>query len=164
MTIINQTDIDEYWRLHRETGVAGGKIEKRIEYVLRRIYQEFDAEIDYWYFSDAPEGDVGSLHKALGQQDVTNYIIEPMTYGKEMVIKLDDGKYAEFGYGFPIRWLYEDFEDELTRGKVAHEQEELDKKAAKAAARAARKAAKERLKASAASKLTTEEKKALGLS
>ena len=59
--------------------------------------------------------------------------------------------------------MYEELEDELSRGKVTKEKEVAAEKKAKADKKAAKKAAKEKLKAIAATKLTPEERKALGL-
>lgn len=165
MTKILKTDLDEYWRLSLLAGGYSGKILDRITYVLRAIYKEFGAELDYWYFDGAGEGEVGDLDSHLDKDSIHSFMIftkEPYE-GDEMFAKLDDGTYAEFGYDFPTRWLYEDFEDELSRGVAIVKQEALDEEKKKAEKKAAKKAEKERLKASAASKLTPEERKALGL-
>lgn len=165
MTKITKTDLDEYWRLSMLAGGYSGKILDRITYVLRTIFKEFGTELDYWYFCGAEEGEVGNLDAHLDKNSVSSF----MTFtkgpyeGGEMFAKLNDGTCAEFGYEFPTRWLYEDFEDELSRGVAIVKQEELDEEKEKAEKKAAKKATKEKLKASAAAKLTADERKALGL-
>lgn len=165
MTKIIKEDIAEYQRCMREAGTYGSKIEARVEYILRTVYRAYGAVIDYWYFCGSEEGQEDDLFNHIDDKEVSCYYVETQTCyeGEEMLIRLDDGDLVEFGYSFPTRWLYEDFEEEVLRGKAAYEQELADKKAEKARRRAAKKAEKERLKASAASKLTAEEKKALGL-
>jgi hypothetical protein len=166
MNKIEQKDLEEFWKYTQLAGSYTDKIEQRITYVLRRIYQEFDFELDYWYFDGAEEGQVGDLARHLDKDIVSGFITESKTPGyiEDFSIDFDDGTVADFGYGFPTRWLYEDFEDELVRGKASYIQKQQDKKAQAASRRAAKKAEKALLKASAASKLTLAEKKALGLS
>ena len=100
---IKKNDLEEYWRLSRLAGSYASKIEDRIDYVLRRIYQEFGGELDYWYFDGAEEGEVGNLDRNLHKDRVSGFVInlksKPLSY--EMFSKLDDGTYAEFGYSFP---------------------------------------------------------------
>ena len=166
MTKIAKTDLDEYWRLTNLAGSYESKISDRITYVLRAIYKEYGAEVDHWYFDDASEGEGGSLDwRHLDKDAVSNYIVHTKKpyEGEKMFAKLNDGNYAEFGYEFPTRWLYEDFEAELSQGVAVVKQEELDAKNKKAKKKADKKAKKEKLKATAASKLTPDERKALGL-
>lgn len=165
MTKILKTDLDEYWTVIKAVGPYHEKILNRINYILRTTYKEFGGEIDWWDFENY-DGNAYTLEQCLGKTEVTN--LDVRVKGSwddlgELIIKLDDGDYCEFTYGFPIRWLHEDFEDELSRGKATQEKEVAAEKKAKADKRAAKKAAKEKLKALAAAKLTPEERKALGL-
>ena len=162
---IRQAVVDEYWKYFRLAGKFASQIEDRIDYIIKRIHQEAGISLNYWYFDDAPEGDQGSLHRALNKISISNYTTDTRGNGPmaELIILLNDGRIWCLWDGFPTRWLHEDFEKELVEGKAAYLKKEADKKAAAKAKRVAKKAEKEKLKASAAAKLTAKEKKALGL-
>jgi len=165
MTKINKTDLDKYWTAIKAVGPYHEKIVNRINYILRTTYKEFGGEIDWWDFENY-DGNAYTLEQCLGKTEVSNLDVRVKGSWRdleELIIKLDDGDYCEFTYGFPIRWLYEEFEDELSRGKATQEKEVAAEKKAKADKKAAKKAAKEKIKVTAAAKLTPEERKALGL-
>jgi len=168
MNPIEQKDVDEYFKYISLAGGYGEKIEKRIDHILRRVYQEFNSTLDHWYWDDALEGDVGQLHRHLDRNFregsvITGYIIEATSGDAgEWCIILNDGTVHDL-YGIPAKWLFEDFETELVEGKRLWEEREATKKQERAARRAAKKAAKEAAKVSAAAKLTAEERAALGI-
>jgi hypothetical protein len=166
MTKIDKSDIDQYWSYLNKASAYGNKIEERCDYIIRKIFISCGGGVEYWHFNDAPEGDQGSLHRALDADSVSNFTVETLRYYDEdhqLLARLDDGSLVELYNGFPLRWLYEDFEDELDRGKKRYEKEQLDAAAKNKEEKAAKKREKEKLKVSAAAKLTEEERKALGL-
>jgi len=165
MTKITETDLKDYHKALKALSPYHSKIEARIEYVFRTVLQIYGAELD-WYDYRNYDGNVDTLMDALGTDSVSVHCYEIATktpLDDEIYFKLDDGDYCEFFHEFPLRWLHEDFEDELARGKAAHEKEVEDEKKAKADKKAKKKAEKERLKKAAAAKLTPDERKALGL-
>jgi hypothetical protein len=104
------------------------------------------------------------LDQCLDKETVNSLEVRQVGNGDhEMVAKLKDGSVWEFYGEFPTRWLFEDFEEELTQGIKDWQKQLAEEIKQKAAKRAAKKAAKEKLKAAAAAKLTPEERKALGL-
>lgn len=168
MHAIEQKDLDEYFKYISLAGGYGEKIEKRIDHILRRVHQEFNSRLNYWYWDDAPEGDQGQLHRHIDRNFrdnsvITSYITDA-TEGdaNEWCIVLNDGTVHDF-YGIPAKWLFEDFESELVEGKRLWEEREAAKKQEKAARRAVKKSAREAAKVSAAAKLTPEERQALGI-
>ena len=165
MTKITKELLADYEDLMSQAGSLGGKIETRIHYVLEKIWSEFGGEIDCWWIRGADEGDVGDLSRALFWGDTVNDFVIRLKQDSDAdpVILLKDG--SEFGLydEFPQRWLFEDFEDELTNGRIMFEKKEAKSKASKKAKSAANKAKKAKLKKAAAAKLTPAERKALGI-
>jgi len=47
--------LNEFWKAVKLRGGYETNILKRIDYILRRIYQEFGGTIKYWYFDGAEE-------------------------------------------------------------------------------------------------------------
>jgi hypothetical protein len=164
--IITKADVQSYKDLRKRAGHVEERISKRIHYILEKVHETFGSKLEYWYMHGAEEGEGGDLLKGFpsytGDHSFDNICFVP--YHGEWVIILEDG--SEFGFGegeIPIHWLYQDFEKELTEGKQRYEQRQVEQKRRKKERREAKKREKERLKASAVSKLSPEERAALGL-
>lgn len=138
-----------------------GKIEQeiinRIDYIMSFAFYLFNKKDCCWYFYGAEEGEVGNLWR--GYQDET--IDTAVECSGEMVILLKDGSEWGLTDSIPTRWLYEPFEDEMTKGKEAYEEKiERKKRAAKAQKLKKQKADKD-LAEKAKAKLSKEELAAL---
>lgn len=155
--------LEQYKSLRAQADEFGNQLEKRITYVIETIWSAFGKRFDYWYVQGAEEGQLGDLAKCFRWgDDVQDLCIHP--YEGEMVILLKNESEYGFGEGeFPQRWLYEDFEQELTDGVAAYKAKVARQKEEREQRRAARKAKKDALKKSAASKLSEAERDALGL-
>jgi len=155
---ITQELVTKCEKLRRELGSFQKGIEDRLDYIIRTVYQAFGYQIQYWWYEDAEEGELGSLWRAFSQ-----FQIEGISVGaevtKEMVILLKDGSEYELTYSVPTRWLFEDFEDELLQGKKAYE-EKLEQERV---TNKKKQHAKKEKKKQALAKLTKEERQVLGL-
>lgn len=154
--------LESYLQLRQQAGVLESQLENRITYILKKIYETFGSQLDYWYTSDAPEGDQGDLLRCwrYNNDTISDLCIHPYL---EAVIILNNGSEWGLHDDIPSRWLFEDFEEELVNGKRLYEERQAQKKEDARQKRQAKKAEKERLKATAAAKLSPAERKALGL-
>lgn len=125
----------------------------RMGYVIQTICKTFNAQYETWYFSDAQEGQMG--HLTWDEPEL--FSVWDIRNRKDMAILTKDGEEYRFDNSFPTRWLFENFEDELTDGKRRFdEREEEGLKKRLAATDYTNKLAE-----SAKSKLTKEELRAL---
>ena len=129
--------------------------EKRIHYILTVIGKECYGSLDWWDWREEGDSFNPDMNMAGG---VVSFHAEwrGNSFCNSAII---DGHEWDFSHEFPIRFLYEDFENELRVGvKTFKEQEQLKKDKAKASRE------KKKLEKDAAlSKLSKEDKKALGL-
>ena len=142
------------------------RIHDRITYILKKVCQEFGDELSTWYFYEAGEGELGNLWKYFNDETTISGIVidietKPLARESEL-----DGDYViidkygdEFCIGdeIPTRWLYEDFEKELSGGKVKYIQNQADKKRADAEKSLKKKKEQQELIVSAKKKLTKSE-------
>lgn len=156
-TPIDPTVIDQFWEAVKLRGKYEDEIIQRIDYILRRIYQEFGGTIKCWYFDSAAEGEVGELTRYLEKDYVSGYHTEATGVDEEMLILLD-GTIWELS-SFPTRWLAQPFEKEFVEGRAAY----LAQVAEKSKKTRAAKEAKQAAKAAVLSKLTKADRKILGL-
>lgn len=121
-----------------------GLIIDRIEFIFNAIYNTFGKRLNYWYFDGAGEGEVGNIPEydlpignnisAICDPPYRDFVIYSSVENK--VLHLDQD-------GFPSRWLYEDFEEELKTGKEDYLQYVEDEKKRKKELAEKKKAEKE---------------------
>jgi hypothetical protein len=155
-------------KLAKELGQIDGQINNRIEYIIDLKEKTFKRKCGYfWYHYGAGEGDAGDLEQSLNGDQVSP-VIE--YYRSENIgktertaanILLRDGSLWYLDEGFPIRWLYEAFEEELTNGKLAYEDKEAKDTEKLKQKKELKKQKEAELAKSAQAKLTKEELKAL---
>jgi hypothetical protein len=134
-------------------------ISARIDYILNFIYNAFGSKLSNWYFQGASENQDGFFEPHMFSEEFYVYK-EPSLPNDGCFICKDD---VEWGLeeGIPSRWLFEDFEDELTSGIERLKKHNADKKV-QAAKKALAKAEEEKkLVDSIKNKLTPAELKAL---
>lgn len=94
------------------------QIVNRIDYILKKIYSTFGGTCDNWYFDGAEENYLGNVAAAIHYDEVTGFCIESEVKPKRpMYILGSNGKEIDLTWGFPVRWMTEDFESELEEGK-----------------------------------------------
>ena len=135
------------------------KITDRIHYIMTSIFKLFGKKSAYWYFYGAGEGEVGPLW-AHYDKEMIGVVIDDCP-GESMVILLKDGSEWGFDDGIPTRWLFEDFEEELTQGKKNYEEREITRKAAQKELAANKKLEDKKLIEGAKKKLSKKELEAL---
>jgi len=134
-------------------------ISARIDYILNFIYKAFGTELSNWYFQGASENQDGCFEPHMFLDEFYVYM-EPSLPDDGVFLDKDGGEWG-LEEGIPSRWLFEDFEEELTSGIEKFKTHNADK-AVIAAKRALAKAEEEKkLIESIKNKLTPSELKAL---
>ena len=151
--------LEEAEDLANRAGLLEQQIVNRIHFIMTSIFSLFNKKRAYWYFYGAGEGEVGNLWDNIDKLQV-NVIIDECP-GDAMVILLKDSSEWSLDDGFPTRWLYEDFEDELVDGKAKYELKEVQWKAEQKIKLQNIKKEQEKLAKAAKSKLSKEELQAL---
>lgn len=147
------------------------EIDERVGYIIKTIYSTFGMQVDYHLYGTQSEyndeyastlwtelfngGIWGSKnHKTI--KFSVSFKKSPKS-APDCIILTEDGKKIDLTNDFPIRWLTEEFEDELAEGKKRRD----DKDNEHAEAKKAEKIATESLVKKARAKLTNDELKAL---
>ncbi len=134
-------------------------ISARVDYILNFIYKAFGVELSNWYYQGASEGQDGFFEPHMFLDEFYVYK-EPGLPDDGVFLDKDGGEWG-LEEGIPSRWLFEDFEEELTSGIEKLKAHKADKKV-QAAKKALAKAEEEKkLVDSIKNKLTPAELKAL---
>lgn len=151
--VLSPITLSNWLELQKNSSSLEGKIINRIGYIVRKIHEFFEDELSWWDFpGDGKRGEGGLLINALN--NITDEIlfqseINGRSYKTYVVILSDNSKWDLSG-GFPRRWLFENFEEELIEGKEKFEIAEkirLQEKNKMLAAQARAKLSKEELAA-----------------
>jgi hypothetical protein len=149
---------------HKLYIATAGKITDRMNYIIRRCIEIVGGKLDWWDWL----GDGDYEDRASGDF-VQSYDKDQLSIRAEWDIKREiiflDKNGNEWGLaeGVPTRWLYEDFEEEFTNGLKAYKEKEIRQKEKTKENRVKKAEEKKVLVKQAASKLTKEERKALGI-
>lgn len=155
-------------------------ISSRIEYIMQAIPKAFGNELNYWMVYEYENENGGALNKLFRYNDeyIRGLEVE-FSLKEDLTTDLDLGGYCIidrdghtidlFDTGFPKRWLFEDFEEELIQGAdlyVAYvqkaKQEEAESRAHRKEAKKLEEERKQELLDGLKSKLTEEERQVLG--
>lgn len=145
----------------------------RMDYVLRESMNLLGYKVNWWDTQsedatyDSEHGsdncitgntwypnnwDVSAIHKKDHPEEHGTYFIDK--FGKQ---------WSLFDDQYPVRWLFEDFEVELAKGRIAFLEKEAQEKELKKSKREKEVAKKALLKEQARAKLSIEEQRALGI-
>jgi hypothetical protein len=170
---MEKLNIEFVEQLHCEVMKIGAEEEKiynRITDIHRTICKEFGDTLDTWYFYGAEEGEIGDLWGNLGDDSIDRMEVEiimvpnkPSSDYSDYKIIDKHGKELDLSSSIPTRWLYEDFEKELSEGSKKYVQQKADKKRMAAERRLKKKEEKKILIEAAKKKLTKQELTALKL-
>lgn len=156
--MLTEKDIQDYKEAKGAADKAAGKINKRIEEVVRLIFKACGKKYSqFWWYPNASEGQAGSI----GPEELSSdYIsLEFDDWGK---LSSFDTYCFDYRQGVPTQFLFMD--DEAIIAQIKEEIEETEKRKKKRKETTlARKAEKAVLAKAAKEKLTKEERKALGL-
>ncbi len=131
----------------------------RIDYIMNFIFKAFNKKLGAWEYNGNSSQSSGSFESDMFEDQFTVWS-SPELPNEGLFLDKDGGEWGLYD-GIPSRWLFEDFEDELTNGIVNLQKRNADKKL-QAAKRAVVKAEEEKaLIESIKEKLTPAELKAL---
>lgn len=166
MEKISKETIEKFNKLQKEKYEILSIFEKRIDYIIKTITKEFGLKMKWWEFWG--DGDYQSpldywFNKI--QNEETNSIDELCVnvmsdFGMKDAFWVDDNCFDWcWERSFPSKWIMNDFEEELKLGHAKH-LENLEKQNNKANEEEMKTLSLQKI---ALSKLTDEEKKALGI-
>jgi hypothetical protein len=130
------------------------KVSDRCNYIVRKALDIQGISVNWWDFNNE-----GGKYGSSGYFDTERYEEDFFITG-EFNGNIYDCLY---GNAFPTKWLWNDFEDKLTKEMENHHKSIISKKIKQKAKNVERKQKKDKLIESALSKLTSEEIKALGI-
>lgn len=141
------------------------QITGRMDYIINTVLALYGSKLHYWYFYGAGEGEIGPMLNHIDDESfrvIIDYYTRPQKFDiTSVVIIMKDGSEWGFEDGFPTRWLFENFEQELIEGKKKYENEVVAKAEARKAKQKLQAEKKKNLIKSAKSKLSREELRAL---
>lgn len=143
----------------RQAGKLKEKIVDRLHYIMTSIFKTYGKSSAYWYFYGAAKGEVGDLWEHVHEHYI--WVVIDNCPGEGLLAVLKDGSEWDFQDAIPLRWLYEDFEDELAEGKKKYKELEVARKEAEKVKRQKTKQENAALAKSARAKLSKEELAAL---
>jgi len=156
---LTQADIVSFEKISKELGAIEEKITERIDHIFGIIFKAFETTKPTrftWYFRDAQEGELGTIE--LDGEEI-HYVTEGVNGGN--IDRIDNGIW-DYSTGMPKDFL--SMKDEKIIEYIHKEIKDAEKKKEKQKEAVARnKAKREAIKNAAISKLTPEEKKALGV-
>ena len=138
------------------------KIVDRSNYIIRKTAELFGGKIDWWDWSNGAGEVDGHFDIDWLNDDYISVAGDTKGGNCEWVAILKNEEW-ELRLTFLTRWIWEDFEQELTDGIKKYKEQKLHKIEMEKKKKIAREENKKKLKESAKSKLTKEERKALGI-
>ena len=160
----------DHFKAWQDAANLAGSLEEsindRIQHIISVWMETFGGKLTNWYFDSADEGQMGNLEDHLYSDAVHSIHVdcnpEPQTNDKyEMVIITKDGGEWAWDSSIPLRWLFEDCDEEIRNGKKLYDEKLKKKKESEAVKKASKKEANEKLVAQAKLKLSKEELAAL---
>lgn len=139
----------------------------RLDYILKKIGEVLGgAKIKNWWIDGAEEGELGDINKIIYKDRIEcsciYFDVSLNDANKDYGIIIN-GKEWGLDESFPIRWLFENFEEELIEGRKKYISKQSEKEKLQAKKKELSKQTNDYLINSAKSKLSKEERKALGL-
>jgi hypothetical protein len=128
----------------------------RMNYIVHYVFEKVGGKVDWWDWGN--EDNEGDFIYAFSPKQLE--ITGSWNKGEKTKFVSKSGEVLTLDGYFPTRWLYEDFEEEYTRGLQLYVEKMKEKKNK---TKNEKEQEKQALLTSARSKLTPEEIKALGL-
>jgi hypothetical protein len=163
--MITPEKVDECRKISAEIGEVEGEITTHMHSIIQLAYSMYGKELDWWdweYHDD--EGELDFRWNQVGPKLVTYMTVTKKGYGE---LECDyEGAWFDLAECFPTDWLYKTIEEVtilMENGIEKAKARNAAEKKRKAEQAAARKAKKAEIAEQAKSKLTPEERKALGI-
>ena len=160
---LGKTFVKEWEDARRTADALEGSIIDRIDYVLKVWFKAFDCELKNWYFEGAEESSMGDLHcndDSIYSIHIDNFKGDKVPHNDMIIIDKDGGEYG-WESEIPLRWLFEDCEQEIVEGRKKYEKREAFRKESLKTKRAKQKAEDLALADGAMAKLSKKELAAL---
>ncbi len=161
---ITKEDIEKLEVIQRELEVIQrkeeqitSKIESRVDFIVKKIISLFGKRLDwYGYANGGDDGGFFDVQRYKETVDLNIYVVG----GTDLVVIIEEGEWG-LEQGFPTRWLFEDFEEEVKEGIAKYKIQKEAQKQKEKELRIQRKEKDLLLAKEARNKLTKEEIKAL---
>jgi hypothetical protein len=154
MSKILPVDIENTLKLAHDLSKAHQKINDRLREILTYLYTKKGKKLSWFELDDLPVSGARAPHLFFESDGELSHCC---------FIDRDGATWDIGNCLLPLRWLYEDFEEEFNNGHEAYEEQERQKKIARLEAKKKKLEGKSELRKSAKAKLTKEEIEALGL-
>jgi len=165
---VQETDICGVIKAHEQYAAISSKISDRMNYIIRHCVEAVGGKVNWWDWQNGGDGGdraPGDFMSSYSRSDPDALTITgEWTHGDKMTFINKNGDEWELEYGeLPVRWLYEDFEEEYANGLKLYREKQDQEKIKTKANKIKQEREKKALITAAASKLTKEERKALGI-
>lgn len=135
-------------------------IEYRCNYVVKEIVKIFHKKFDWWDFDNSCEDERGHFDPDYIQYEVVGTSIAGCI--NMIAILKEEGEW-DLAQGFPLRFLFEDFQQEVIDGRELYKKKEEEENKKAQELKKLKAFENEKIKEAARAKLTKEERKALGI-
>jgi hypothetical protein len=166
MKPITKDQIKAWEKSYQETSNLEEDIQERIGYIIGVWMKAFGGKLTTWWFDGAEEGQVGTLIDHINEDSIYSIYTQCDTEPKSnddhdmVIIDKDDNEYG-WQSEIPLRWLFEDFEQEIIQGKILYDERLKQKKENSVIKKSLKKKLDEALATQAKAKLSKEELAAL---
>ena len=152
--------VKDYMQARANADSDENRITDRIDSIIKYIYKSVHKTLHSWYFDGAEEGCIGPAYEAI-RFAFPDGLIDGIVYDENFSCEIidSDGDVIDLADSIPVRWLWDDYEVEITNGIVLNKKRNEAVKEKRASAGKKKKDAV----AQAKSKLTKDEQKLLGI-
>lgn len=117
---------NNWLNIRKESERLEARIIERMSYIIHKSCQMFGNSVSTWFFEDVSEREVGNVCNAIiGTEFTPSLIFSNIKHSSMCVILNDESEINLIQDGFPVRWLFEDFEREIAEGKEKYRQKEI---------------------------------------
>jgi len=151
------------WQAFRDANKIKAKAEEHITEALKEIFIIYGGKLSCWYYPGADEGGMGEMQI---YSDSIQTVVEGTGSFEATYEDQSEDYYGSLTNDFPVHFLFlsiPEIKKRVKAFKAKEEKREAAAEAKKTKATQARKAKKDKLVKAATKKLSTEERKALGI-
>lgn len=115
---LQRTIISELENAQRTIGALETTITNRIDYIIRQVHKTLKIKLHAWYCDD-------EYNLSIDSKTIDCESIESNIRSRKPIATIITNDGSEWNFdrdGIPTRWLFEDFEKELRRGKEMYDE------------------------------------------
>lgn len=163
---LSDGDVGDAIKAHEAYAALSSRISDRMNYIVHFCVEQVGGKVEWWDWQNGGDGGDKApgdfIHSYSNITPETLDITGEWSHGSKMTFLDKDGEEWDLQWGeFPTRWLHEDFEEEYINGLRLYKEQQEQKKEKDKTKKAKAKEVLDALIASAKSKLTPEEIRAL---